>query len=152
MAPWGSIWNIDTWGVRDGPLSLEEGNNVKVLFLHGYLYWRLVEVVEQGGIGEAVNEVLDTAVGTLTAGKEEGSLTLWTWKYRYMLNTSSGNGRQRNTYVVRVVTHVCTHWQIYSCNTWRGEGGREREKEEGVEGKEERKEKQTHKPYYPEHP
>jgi hypothetical protein len=48
-----------------------------VLFLHGYLYGRLVEVIEQGGVGKAVDEVLDTAVGTLTAGKKECSLTLW---------------------------------------------------------------------------
>lgn len=76
MAPGGSVGNVDSWGVGDGPLSLKEGDNVEVLFLHGYLYRRLVEVVEQGGVGKAVDEVLDTAVGALTAGKEQCCLTL----------------------------------------------------------------------------
>ena len=93
MAPRGSVGNIDSWWVRDGPLCLEEGNNVKVLFLHGYLYRRLVEVVKQGGVGKAINEVLDTAVGTFTAGKEEGSLTLWV-ETKSMLIHKSGKGRQ----------------------------------------------------------
>ena len=76
VAPRGSVGNVDSWGVGDGPLSLKEGDNVEVLFLHGYLYRRLVEVVEQGGVGKAVDEVLDTAVGALTAGKEQCCLTL----------------------------------------------------------------------------
>ena len=76
MSPRGSVGNIDPWGVGDGTLRLEEGDYVQVLFLHGYLYRRLVEVVEQGGIGKTVNEVFHTAIGAFTAGKEEGSLTL----------------------------------------------------------------------------
>ena len=106
MAPGGSVGNIDSWGVGDGPLSLKEGNNVEVLFLHGYLYGRLVEVVEQGGIGKTVDEVLDTAVGALTAGKEQCCLTLWmegnkvAWSGKGRQSSICGKGR--HAYILKL--------------------------------------------------
>ena len=106
MAPGGSVGNIDSWGVGDGPLSLKEGNNVEVLFLHGYLYGRLVEVVEQGGIGKTVDEVLDTAVGALAAGKEQCCLTLWmegnkvAWSGKGRQSSICGKGR--HAYILKL--------------------------------------------------
>lgn len=77
VVPRGPVGNIHPWGVGDGPLRLEECDDVEVLFLHCNLHWGLVEVVQERGIGKAVNEMLHTAVRPFSAGKEESCLTLW---------------------------------------------------------------------------
>lgn len=87
MATRGAVGKIDSWGVGDWPLSLEECNNVIMTFLHGDLDRRLVKVVKQCGVSKAVDEVLYTTIGTFTTSKEESCLALW--------EKRRGGGRER---------------------------------------------------------
>ncbi len=63
------------WPMGGGP---QHFNDVLVLSLIGYLQWRAVQTVKEGGVGETVKEVLDRRKVTLTTRKKERGLTLWT--------------------------------------------------------------------------